>query len=96
MPQASFSDILDDAIEAFRCLVDDRGLLPSHVALAGDSAGGHLALALAARLCAESPKQARAVTDNTASPGSDTSSLSCCRSRYICVVDVVLDESLYP
>jgi len=50
MPAAVFDDILEDAVRAFRHLADECGFLPAEIALAGDSAGGHLALALALHL----------------------------------------------
>ncbi len=48
-PEDTHPAALDDAIAAYRELID-RGLAPESIVVAGDSAGGGLALALAARL----------------------------------------------
>jgi acetyl esterase/lipase len=42
-PVHSLAESLSDAIDAYRCLLD-RGYAPRDILLAGDSAGGHLAL----------------------------------------------------
>ncbi len=49
MPEATFSDILQDALTAFDYLLE-RNYRPEEIVLAGDSAGGHLCLCLAMRL----------------------------------------------
>lgn len=51
LPQGLYDDTLADCTEAFEWLLD-RGFDPRRVVLAGDSAGGHLAFALAHRLYA--------------------------------------------
>lgn len=51
-PQARFPAAFDDAMAAWRDLLD-RGHAPEDIVLGGDSAGGGLMLALLARLCAE-------------------------------------------
>jgi len=56
MPDASFKDILDDAVEAFDFLVE-AGYAPEQITVAGDSAGGHLSLCLAMELRARGAKQ---------------------------------------
>ena len=56
-----FQDALDDAEEAFRHLVDERGVDPSTIVIAGDSAGGMLAFALAMRLGSEGIRPAAVV-----------------------------------
>lgn len=50
-PEAPFPAALEDAEAAWRGLIT-RGIEPGRIVLAGDSAGGGLALALLARLCA--------------------------------------------
>jgi acetyl esterase/lipase len=50
MPKHRFGDILDDAMTMFTHLRDILGYQPSKIVLAGDSAGGHLALSLALHL----------------------------------------------
>jgi acetyl esterase/lipase len=49
-PEHRFPAALDDALAAFGELVDRYGFAPGKLALAGDSAGGGLAVALARRL----------------------------------------------
>lgn len=49
-PEHPYPAALDDAEEAFRALVDKHGLSPDQIAVAGDSAGGGLAVATARRL----------------------------------------------
>ena len=56
-PEHPFPAALDDAEAAFRDLVS-HGWLPSQVAIAGDSAGGGLAVALAQRLVASGVRPA--------------------------------------
>jgi len=48
-PEAPFPAALDDAVAVWRALLD-QGLAPQQIALAGDSAGGGLAVALMVRL----------------------------------------------
>ncbi|MFC9893931.1 alpha/beta hydrolase [Nocardia sp. NPDC127579] len=52
-PEHPFPAGLDDAVAAFRQLVEDLGHPAERIALAGDSAGGGLSLATAQRLIAE-------------------------------------------
>ncbi|WP_100638557.1 alpha/beta hydrolase [Marinobacter salexigens] len=49
-PEHPFPAALDDAEAAWRALIDDEGFTPGQIAIAGDSAGGGLAIALAMRL----------------------------------------------
>ncbi|MDT4891052.1 MAG: epsilon-lactone hydrolase [Pseudonocardiales bacterium] len=49
-PEHPYPAALDDAVAAFRALVDDHGFAPARIGLAGDSAGGGLAVATARRL----------------------------------------------
>lgn len=51
-PEHPFPAALDDATAAFLDLVDQHGFAPDRIAIAGDSAGGGLALATAQRLIA--------------------------------------------
>ncbi|GGL29339.1 alpha/beta hydrolase [Nocardia jinanensis] len=51
-PEHPYPAALDDAEAAFRELVTEHGYRPERIAIAGDSAGGGLALALAQRLIA--------------------------------------------
>jgi acetyl esterase/lipase len=44
-PEHAHPGQVDDAILAYRWLLEDRGILPRHVAFLGDSAGGALAIA---------------------------------------------------
>lgn len=48
-PEARFPGAVDDAVSAYRALLD-RGFAPRRIMVAGDSAGGGLALALLVRL----------------------------------------------
>lgn len=48
-PEHPFPAALDDAEAAWQALIDE-GFTPEHIAIAGDSAGGGLAIALAMRL----------------------------------------------
>jgi monoterpene epsilon-lactone hydrolase len=48
-PEHPFPAGLDDCVAAYRALLD-RGLAPGNIAVAGDSAGGNLTLALALKL----------------------------------------------
>ncbi|HDZ39423.1 MAG TPA: alpha/beta hydrolase [Marinobacter sp.] len=48
-PEHPFPAALDDAEAAWRALIEE-GFAPGHIAIAGDSAGGGLAIALAMRL----------------------------------------------
>ncbi|MCV7408362.1 esterase [Mycobacterium florentinum] len=56
IPQHSISDAIDDCYDGYRWL-RRKGYQPDQIVLAGDSAGGYLALALAQRLleCDEQP-----------------------------------------
>lgn len=45
-PEDPFPAALDDAFAAYRYVVEDRGVAPSRLVVAGDSAGGGLALSL--------------------------------------------------
>jgi acetyl esterase/lipase len=45
-PQHVFPAAVDDAVAAYRWLVEDRGVAPERIAVSGDSAGGGLALAM--------------------------------------------------
>lgn len=49
-PEHPYPAALDDAVAAFHALVDEHGFDPSRIAVAGDSAGGGLAVATARRL----------------------------------------------
>lgn len=49
-PEHVYPAALDDAVAAFRAIVDVHGFAPSQVAIAGDSAGGGLAIAAARAL----------------------------------------------
>jgi epsilon-lactone hydrolase len=49
-PENPYPAALDDAVAAFRALVDEHGFAPSSIAMCGDSAGGGLAVAAARRL----------------------------------------------
>ncbi|MBJ7290332.1 alpha/beta hydrolase [Williamsia sp.] len=49
-PEDPYPAALDDAVAAFRDLVDNHGFTPETVAVAGDSAGGGLSVAAARRL----------------------------------------------
>lgn len=49
-PEHVFPAALDDAVAAYRWLVEERGLRPERIAVSGDSAGGGLGLALLLRL----------------------------------------------
>ncbi|WP_030163772.1 alpha/beta hydrolase [Spirillospora albida] len=49
-PEHPFPAPLEDAVAAYRWLLD-RGVPPSGIVLAGDSAGGHLAAALTGEIC---------------------------------------------
>src|SRR5260221_5435042 len=44
-PEHPFPAAVDDAVAAYRWLIEDNGLRPASVAIAGDSAGGGLAVA---------------------------------------------------
>jgi monoterpene epsilon-lactone hydrolase len=57
-PEHVFPAALDDAVAAFRDLVSEHGFTPSQIAIAGDSAGGGLAVAAA-----------RVLTDQGMRPG---------------------------
>jgi epsilon-lactone hydrolase len=49
-PEDVFPAALDDAVAAYRWLVEDHGVEPEHLAVSGDSAGGGLAIAMLVRL----------------------------------------------
>lgn len=53
LPVARHEDTLGDCLDAWRHLVEDRGIDPSRIVLAGDSAGGHLAFSVALRVATE-------------------------------------------
>jgi acetyl esterase/lipase len=44
VPEHPYPAALEDALAAYQWLIDERGFTPSDIALAGDSAGGNLAL----------------------------------------------------
>jgi acetyl esterase/lipase len=46
VPEHPYPAALEDALAAYQWLMDERGFSPSHIALAGDSAGGNLALTM--------------------------------------------------
>jgi monoterpene epsilon-lactone hydrolase len=56
IPKHSIREAIDDCYDGYRCL-RRKGYRPDQIVLAGDSAGGYLALALAQRLldCGEQP-----------------------------------------
>lgn len=68
-PEHPYPAALDDALAAYRYLIDDRGIAPQRLVVGGDSAGGGLALALVLRLKAEGHALPTAVA--TFSPWSD-------------------------
>lgn len=49
-PQHRFPAWIDDAVDAYHYLLDERGLAPQHIALGGDSAGGGVTMALLQRI----------------------------------------------
>lgn len=49
-PEHPYPAALDDAVAAFRAMVDEHRFAPSRIAISGDSAGGGLAVAAARRL----------------------------------------------
>ena len=49
-PEHVYPAAVDDAEAAFRALVDEHGYTPEQIAIAGDSAGGGLTIAVARRL----------------------------------------------
>lgn len=49
-PEHAFPAALDDAVSAYRWLLDEQGIDPARLAVTGDSAGGGLGLALLLRL----------------------------------------------
>lgn len=49
-PEHPYPAALEDADAAFRAIVDEHGFPPERIAIAGDSAGGGLAVAVARRL----------------------------------------------
>lgn len=57
IPKHSIGEAIDDCYDGYRCL-RRQGYQPDQIVLAGDSAGGYLALALAQRLleCGEQPQ----------------------------------------
>jgi epsilon-lactone hydrolase len=62
-PEHSHAAALDDALNAYRMLTEMRGVSPSRIVVAGDSAGGGLALSLVLALRdAGLPKPAAVVT----------------------------------
>jgi acetyl esterase/lipase len=48
-PEHPYPAALDDCVAAYRALLD-KGILPEHVAIGGDSAGGNLTLATALKI----------------------------------------------
>lgn len=68
-PEHPYPAALDDALHAYRHLVEERAVEPRRLVIAGDSAGGGLALALVLRLKAEGHALPAAVA--TFSPWSD-------------------------
>jgi acetyl esterase/lipase len=52
-PEHPYPAALDDAVAAARALISEHGFAPERIALAGDSAGGGLAVATARRLTDE-------------------------------------------
>lgn len=52
---ASLPGIVSDAVSAWRYLIQDCGYSPSDIVVSGDSAGGHLTLALTRYLVTEKP-----------------------------------------
>ncbi|ORX05790.1 alpha/beta hydrolase [Mycolicibacillus trivialis] len=61
IPKASIGQALDDCYDGYRWL-RLRGYQPDQIVVAGDSAGGYLAMALAQRLAAEEEQPAALVT----------------------------------
>jgi acetyl esterase/lipase len=61
IPKHSVGDAIDDCYDGW-CWLRDRGYEPDQIVLAGDSAGGYLALALAERLLAEDQEPAAVVS----------------------------------
>lgn len=49
-PQHHFPAWVEDAVDAYRHLLDDRRIAPGRIALGGDSAGGGVAMALVQRI----------------------------------------------
>jgi epsilon-lactone hydrolase len=49
-PQHRFPAWVEDAVDAYRYLLDERGIDPARIALGGDSAGGGVAMALVQRI----------------------------------------------
>jgi acetyl esterase/lipase len=49
-PEQPFPAALDDCVAAYRWLVREGGVVPRHVALSGDSAGGNLVVAMLVKL----------------------------------------------
>ncbi|SFM38545.1 alpha/beta hydrolase [Marinobacter zhejiangensis] len=60
-PENPYPAALDDAVATYRALLD-QGYQPEHIAIAGDSAGGGLTLALAMRLRDEQLPQPTSLT----------------------------------
>jgi epsilon-lactone hydrolase len=83
-PEHPYPAALDDAVAAFRALVDNHGFEASRIAISGDSAGGGLAVA-AARLLTDDALQPAAL--GLLSPWTDPSSDESPRRR-----DFVIDS----
>lgn len=49
-PQHRFPAWVEDAVDAYRHLLDDRGIAPTRIAIAGDSAGAGVTMALLQRI----------------------------------------------
>ncbi|MEP7021229.1 MAG: alpha/beta hydrolase fold domain-containing protein [Pseudonocardiales bacterium] len=77
-PEHPYPAALDDAVAAFRALVDEHGFAASRAAVSGDSAGGGLAVAAARRLTDDGLRPAALAL---LSPWTDTSSENMARHR---------------
>jgi len=84
-PEHPFPAALDDAVAALHAIVDEHGFAPSRIAIAGDSAGGGLAVAAARRL---TDRGLRPAALGLLSPWTDPSSDDVARRR-----DFVIDSA---